>query len=165
MNSTAFFSTTEPSTELSYSPSCQHSSFNLAVLLRILLDEVLHTRDIARSLVFNAAVALVHAFVFSRLDYCSSIFTGPPGASDGEAETGPLGCGATHWRVQEVCQHIPIYAGCITLASIPTAHLIQDCVCGKAVLVWLDALLSAWALLPSLFLCRQSYTAVLSTVI
>src|SRR6218665_1148984 len=28
-------------------------------------------RVIARSLTFNAAVSLVHAFVFSRLDYCS----------------------------------------------------------------------------------------------
>src|SRR6218665_3886003 len=33
-------------------------------------------RVIARSLTFNAAVSLVHAFVFSRLDYCSSIFVG-----------------------------------------------------------------------------------------
>jgi len=29
-------------------------------------------------LTFNAAVSLVHAFVFSRLDYCSSIFAGHP---------------------------------------------------------------------------------------
>src|SRR6218665_2431120 len=36
-------------------------------------------RVIARSLTFNAAVSLVHAFVFSRLDYCSSIFVGLPG--------------------------------------------------------------------------------------
>src|SRR6218665_2123966 len=36
-------------------------------------------RVIASSLTFNAAVSLVHAFVFSRLDYCSSIFVGLPG--------------------------------------------------------------------------------------
>src|SRR6218665_2648867 len=36
-------------------------------------------RVIARSLTSNAAVSLVHAFVFSRLDYCSSIFVGLPG--------------------------------------------------------------------------------------
>src|SRR6218665_2092445 len=36
-------------------------------------------RVIARSLTFNAAVSLVRAFVFSRLDYCSSIFVGLPG--------------------------------------------------------------------------------------
>src|SRR6218665_382965 len=36
-------------------------------------------RVIARSLTFNAAVSPVHAFVFSRLDYCSSIFAGLPG--------------------------------------------------------------------------------------
>src|SRR6218665_1433100 len=36
-------------------------------------------RVIAHSLTFNAAVSLVHALVLSRLDYCSSIFTGLPG--------------------------------------------------------------------------------------
>src|SRR6218665_3992296 len=36
-------------------------------------------RVIARSLTFNAAASLVHAFVLSRLDYCSSIFVGLPG--------------------------------------------------------------------------------------
>src|SRR6218665_1728857 len=36
-------------------------------------------RVIARSLTVNAAVSLVHAFVFSCLDHCSSIFTGLPG--------------------------------------------------------------------------------------
>src|SRR6218665_2200298 len=35
-------------------------------------------RVIARSLTFNAVVSLVHAFVFNRLDYCSSIFVGLP---------------------------------------------------------------------------------------
>src|SRR6218665_3824789 len=51
------------------------------------IDQVCHScyyqlrqlRVIARSLNFNAAVSLVHAFVFSRLDYCSSIFVGLPG--------------------------------------------------------------------------------------
>src|SRR6218665_3442950 len=36
-------------------------------------------RVIARSLTFNAVVSLVHAFVFSRLDYCNSIFIDLPG--------------------------------------------------------------------------------------
>ena len=36
-------------------------------------------RVIARSLTFNAPVFLVHGFVFSRLDHCSSIFAGLPG--------------------------------------------------------------------------------------
>ena len=35
-------------------------------------------RVVARSLTFKAATTLVHAFVFSRLDYCSSIFVGLP---------------------------------------------------------------------------------------
>ena len=43
---------------------------------------------------------------------------------------------------------IPIYAGCIALAFILTAHLIQGRV---AVLVLMGALLSAQALLPSPF--------------
>src|SRR6218665_1983508 len=55
-------------------------------------------RVIARSLTFNATVALVHAFVFSRLDYCSSIFVGLPGGSDGEVEAGPPGCGSAYLR-------------------------------------------------------------------
>src|SRR6218665_928703 len=36
-------------------------------------------RVIARCLTFNAAVSHVHAFVFIRLDYCSSFFVGLPG--------------------------------------------------------------------------------------
>src|SRR6218665_402902 len=36
-------------------------------------------RVTARSLTCNDAVSLAHAFVFSRLDYCSSIFAGLPG--------------------------------------------------------------------------------------
>ena len=35
---------------------------------------------ISRSLTFSAASTLVHAFVLSRLDYCSSIFAGLPRA-------------------------------------------------------------------------------------
>ena len=52
-------------------------------------------RVIARSLTLNAAVSLVHAFAFGRLDYCSSIFAGLPGSSVGEVEAGSPGCGAT----------------------------------------------------------------------
>src|SRR6218665_2290221 len=74
------------------------------------IDQVCHScyyqlcqlRVIARSLTFNAAVSLVHAFVFSRLDYCSSIFAGLPGGSDGDVDAGPPGCGSTYWRVLEV---------------------------------------------------------------
>jgi len=48
------------------------------------IDQVCHScyyqlrqlKVIARSLTFNAAVSLVHAFVFCRLDYCSSVFAG-----------------------------------------------------------------------------------------
>ena len=59
---------------------------------------------IARTLTFNAAVSLVHAFVFSGLGYCSSIFASLLGVrmEIGEVEVGPPGCGATYWWVQEV---------------------------------------------------------------
>ena len=52
-------------------------------------------------------------------------------------------------------------AGCTALASIPTAYLLQDRILGVAVLVWLDALLFARDLPPSLLMCRPSYTPVL----
>src|SRR6218665_179959 len=39
----------------------------------------MHAYAYACSLTFNAAVSLVHAFMFSCLDYCSSIFAGLPG--------------------------------------------------------------------------------------
>src|SRR6218665_1081802 len=62
-------------------------------------------RVIARSLTFNVAVSFVHAFVFSHLDYCSSIFVGLPGvrmeklrrvhraAGSGSLTTYPTICG------------------------------------------------------------------------
>ena len=37
-----------------------------------------HLKVIARSLNFNAVVSVIHAFVFSRLNYCGSIFAGLP---------------------------------------------------------------------------------------
>src|SRR6218665_1343426 len=54
---------------------------------------------------------------------------------------------------------MPLYAGCVALASIPTAHLLQDCVLGVAVLVGLGAPISARALPPSLLMCRPSSSA------
>src|SRR6218665_2102680 len=62
---------------------------------------------------------------------------------------GSAGCIALARGLCSIC------AGCIALASIPTAHLIQDRVLDVAVLVWLGALLSARALPPSLFLCSR----------
>src|SRR6218665_2752653 len=56
--------------------------------------------------------------------------------------------------------HIPLYAECVALASIPTAHLLQDRVLGVAVLVWLGALISVRALPSSLLMFRPSYTPV-----
>src|SRR6218665_2682931 len=57
--------------------------------------------------------------------------------------------------------HIPLYAECVALASIPTTHLLQDRVVGVAVLVRLGALLSARALPASLLMFRPSSTPVL----
>src|SRR6218665_1370859 len=50
---------------------------------------------------------------------------------------------------------MPLYAGCVAPASIPTEHLLQDCVLGVVVLVWLGALLYARALPPSLLMCSR----------
>src|SRR6218665_3679482 len=100
---------------------------------------------------FNAAVSLVHAFVFSCLYY----LRWSPRGLNGEVEAGSSGCSATYWRVQEVWPHIPIYAGCIALASIPTAHFIHPW-CGGACLAGGPAR----GLPPALFLCRPSYAAV-----
>src|SRR6218665_3749102 len=83
-----------------------------------------------------------------------------PGGSDREVEAGPPGCGSIYWRGWGGFAHIPIYAGCHALASIPTPHLLQDRVLGVAMLVWLGVLLSARALPPSLLVCRPSYTPV-----
>src|SRR6218665_369324 len=60
-----------------------------------------------------------------------------PGGSDGEVEAGSPGCGATYWRVQEGWPHIPIYAGCIALASkqrisYRIASLVWQCLSGWA---------------------------------
>src|SRR6218665_543483 len=49
-----------------------------SLLITLINYQLRKLRVIARSLTFNAAVSLVHAFVFSRLDYCSSIFAGHP---------------------------------------------------------------------------------------
>src|SRR6218665_3559586 len=57
--------------------------------------------------------------------------------------------------------HIPLYAECVALASIPTTHLLQDRVLGVAVLVRLGALLSARALPSSLLMFRPSCTPIL----
>src|SRR6218665_882242 len=67
------------------------------------IDQVCHScyyqlrqlRVIACSLTFNAAVSLVHVFVFSCLDYCSSILAGLPGGSDEKVEAGSRGCSTT----------------------------------------------------------------------
>src|SRR6218665_578563 len=55
------------------------SGINVDQVCRSCYYQLRQLRDFARSLTFNAAVSLVHAFVFSRLDYCSSIFVGLPG--------------------------------------------------------------------------------------
>ena len=62
----------------------------------------------------------------------------------------------THWWVYQDQTYFPVYAGGITLASIPTAHLIQDHVLGLVVLLWLGALLPVRAF----FLCRPPYTVL-----
>src|SRR6218665_3360988 len=56
-------------------------------------------RSPKRRSTFNAALFLVHAFVFSCLDYCNSIFAGLLGVRM-EKLRRVHRCRATYWRVQ-----------------------------------------------------------------
>ena len=51
---------------------------HLSALLRSCFYHLRQLRVVARSLSTSAASTLVHAFVCSRLDYCSSLYTGLP---------------------------------------------------------------------------------------
>src|SRR6218665_3858974 len=116
-------------------------------------------RVIARSLTFNA-VSPVHAFVFSRLDYCSSIFVGHPGVRMEKSR------GATGLRLDllagsgSLITYPTIYGMCCTgfhsHSASPTGSRPW---CGGACL----ATVSARALPPSLLMCSPSYTPVLSS--
>jgi len=89
------------------------------------------------------------------------------GGSDGEAEAGPKGCGATYYRVQEVWPYIPIYSGCIALASISTAHIVHDHVlewCGSACLAGRPLICASSAAL-SLLVQAVVHCGLLSKVI
>jgi hypothetical protein len=53
-------------------------SEHLNLLSRVCFFQLRQLRVISRSLSPNAALALVHAFVCSRIDYCSAIYVGLP---------------------------------------------------------------------------------------
>ena len=55
-------------------------SKHISMLSRACYYQLRQLRVVARSLSFSAASTLVHAFVCSRLDYCSSLYTGFPQA-------------------------------------------------------------------------------------
>src|SRR6218665_2189839 len=97
-------------------------------------------------------VSLVHAFVLSRLDYCSSIFAGLPGVLVKKPRrvhpTAALLSGDFK-KFAHISQLL--YERCNTLTSIPATHLLQDRAHGVPVLVCL----------PSLFFSRPSHTEVL----
>src|SRR6218665_2423806 len=57
--------------ELSFAPHLHRLSRDCYYQLRQL-------RTVARSLTASAATTLVHAFITSRLDYCSTLYTGLP---------------------------------------------------------------------------------------
>src|SRR6218665_1806496 len=135
-----------------------------ALFLQPILTELLST---CLGLVYlynyylNTAVSLVHAFVFSRFDYCSSIFAGLPGVR----------LGKLRWvhriAAPHICEfgkfdHIALYMRDV-LHWLPSPHRISYSIAYLvvAVLFWLGALRSARAQPPSLFLCRPSNTAVL----
>lgn len=116
-----------------------------------------HLKVIARSLNFNAVVSVIHAFVFSRLNYCGSIFAGLPRVLMEKLRwvhraTAQLAGKFTRLTTNSsiVIVYVSIYliyvVG-IALASTPTTHLVQDRVFGVALLIWLGALLSELALL------------------
>jgi len=86
-------------------------------------------RVIARSLTFNADVSFVRAFVFSRLDYRNSIFAGLPGVRMKKLRRVHRAAARLIGGFRKF-DHI-LY--CIALASIPTAHPLQDRVLGVAV--------------------------------
>jgi hypothetical protein len=53
-------------------------SKHISTLSRTCFYQLRQLRVVARSLSFSAASALVHAFISSRLDYCSSLYVGLP---------------------------------------------------------------------------------------
>src|SRR6218665_1882744 len=57
----------------------EHFSHHIDQVCHSCYYQLRHLRVIVCSLTFNTAVSLVHTFVFSYLDYCSSIFAGLPG--------------------------------------------------------------------------------------
>ena len=121
--------------------SCSHVVRDLGVLLDLELTFSHHIDQMCRNcyMTFNAAVSLVHAFVFSHLDYCSSIFAGLPGVRMEKLRRVHRAVARLIGGFKKIDHIILIYVGCIALASIPTAHLIQDRVLGVAVSVWLGA--------------------------
>src|SRR6218665_57017 len=54
-------------------------SYHIDPVCRSCYYQLRQLRVIARFLTFNVSVSFVHVFLFSRLDYCSSIFAGPQG--------------------------------------------------------------------------------------
>ena len=51
---------------------------HINLLCRSCYYQLRQLRVVLRSLTFNAALTLIHAFVISRLDYCSALYVGLP---------------------------------------------------------------------------------------
>src|SRR3984885_12371641 len=84
-------------------------------------------RVIARSLTFKASATLVHAFVLSRLDYCSSIFVGLPWVRIERLERVHRAAarliGRFH-KTDRISHYWPLYAGGTALAPFSSAHFL-----------------------------------------
>jgi len=96
---------------------------HINLLCRDCYYQLRQLRVVSRSLSQGAAATLVHAFVVSRLDYCSALYAGLPAVRVGCLD-----------RVLRVAAHligrIPTFGqvsefvGCPALASIPTTDYV-----------------------------------------
>src|SRR6218665_3023162 len=131
-------------------------SFSLHInqLTRSCYYQLLQLRGVSRSLSCSAAVALVHSFVTSRLDHCSSILVGLPLALTARLDR-VLRCAARLIGCIPKYAFVSIYMR-DTLHWLPVAQRISY---GVAVLVWRFLLSSASAYLCEL--CAHRYLVYL----
>src|SRR5688572_6004831 len=126
--------------ELTFSPRCLAPAFTIFVNLRLLLA-------------LFQPLLLIHAFVCSRLDYCSSLYTGLPQVHLSSLErvfrsaARLVGCIPRYGRVSSYMHHI--------LHWLPLRHRILYRLCS---LVWQCVLGSAPRYLRSIFTLSSSLT-------
>jgi len=118
-------------------------------------------RVIARTLNFNAAVSIVHAFVFSRLGYCSSIFAGLLGVRMENlrrvhrAEARLIGGFKKFDHISQYMRDVLHWLPFPQRISYRIASLVWRCLSGGR-----PPICASCSAL-SLWMCRPSYTSVL----